>query len=221
MRCMLAACLLIGGVCLGQTKQTATTGQARTNGPCSPAITGSNNHVVISNCEGAKKERVEQPALREKGKMVEFALGNAIAYQWTPKLLKTSEQPIKLGGCTLVKLRLKGDLLIFSMKLRPPNGTTQLEIENNEFTINMPGCDWNYTANALEVVDQQGLPVFQMIRKSPVRIVIFGCFTCRGNVFFVGPDSMVENPIYPPGHLSPIFKYPAWKFPGEYANGSN
>lgn len=52
---------------------------------------------------------------------------------------------------TPIRLRLKGDLLIFSLKLRSPEGKTTLEVENNEFTVNMPGCDWNYNANALEM----------------------------------------------------------------------
>ena len=221
MKSTLAAYLLVTAVCFGQIKQTGTTGEARTSGPCSPAITGSNNRIIISDCLGAKKERVEQPAFHEKEKMVEFAVGGGVAYQFTPELLRKSEHSVTFGGCTLVKLRLNGDLLIFSMELIPPNGTTQLEIKNNEFTVNMPGYDWNYTANALEIVDGQRVPVFQLVRKSQLRFVIYGCFVCRGNLFFVGPNNMQQNPTSPPGHLDLIFKYPAWKFPGKYAGGSN
>jgi len=220
MKSALATCLLVSALCFGQTKQTTTTGEARTSGPCSPAITGSNNRVVISNCEGRKKERVEQPVLHEKEKMVQFWLGNN-NFEFAPELLRRSEQPLRLGRWTVVKLRLKGDLLMFSMELRPPNGTAQLEIENNEFTVNMPGCDWNYSANALEIVDGQGLPIFQMVRKSPLRTVIYGWFAIPGEVIFIDPSGIMENPMNPPGHLSPIFKYPAWKFPGKYADDSN
>src|SRR5208337_3991703 len=63
--------LLITMPCMGQTK---TTGGAKTAGPCSPALSGNNNRVIM-NCQGNGKEKVAAPALREKTGMVLFSLG--------------------------------------------------------------------------------------------------------------------------------------------------
>lgn len=218
--------------------QTKATGEAKTAGPCSPAVTGSNNRIIISDCRGAGREKVEQPAFHEKSDYVIFSLGEGGDEMGTTieELRKKEFHPFLVNKYSPFTVRMKGDSLIFSFKLMLPDGRVQIKVENNEFEVNMPGCDWNYNANALEVVNEQGVPIFQMIRKNPSHIVINGFFISPG-VSIIATKSGVLSSVYPPNkpppsgvfqipkgfdpHLEPIFKYPAWKFPGKYADGSN
>ena len=73
--------------------------------------------------------------------------------------------------------------------------------------LNQSTGDWdrNFSANAVEVVDTNQRPVFQMIRKRANLIQLSGLFvSSKGTVFDVRP-------------AKPLFKYPSWRHLGEYA----
>ncbi len=213
--------LLISVPCIGQIKAT---GEAKTAGPCSPAISGNNNRVIM-NCQGNGKEKVEAPAFHEKAGMVSFSLGEhgITGHVSVEALRKGQNQPFILGGYAPMTLRMNGDTLLFSLKLWSASGQPPIEIENNEFAINISGWDWNYTANALEVVNAKAIPIFQMIRKSPYKILINGIISTPYGLIVASDKGceMFDRQIPSDFFLQPIFKYPAWKYPGKYADGSN
>src|SRR5229473_4631490 len=76
--------------------------------------------------------------------------------------------------------------------------------------------------NALEVVNADGIPLFQMIRKTPTNIIVNGIFPMpRGGIIVAGPKGMIANANQSDVdglQLKPIFKYPSWKYPGQYAD---
>ena len=85
------------------------------------------------------------------------------------------------------------------------SGHKVIQIKRNKLEVNPSGWDRNFSANAVEVVDSSQRPVFQMIRKRANLIQISGLFiSSKGSVFDARPPKA-------------LFKYPAWKFPGEYA----
>jgi hypothetical protein len=205
---------------MGQTK---VTGDAKTAGPCSPAITGSHNRV-ITNCFGNGGEKVEAPAFHEKNGPVVFSLGGMTLNQAYPPLTMEPFHPFMFNDYAPVTLRMKDDTLLFSLKLWSPTGQGPIEVENNEFKVNISGCDWNYTANALEVVDENGIPIFQMIRQAPHKIVVYGIFASPIGLLLANETRFAiwkVGPIPQEFILRPLFKYPAWKYPGKYADGSN
>ena len=88
------------------------------------------------------------------------------------------------------------------------SGHKAIQIERNKLEVNPSGWDRNFSANAVEVVDSSQRPVFQMIRKRANLIQISGLFiSSKGSVFDARPPKA-------------LFKYPAWKYPGEYAEQS-
>lgn len=220
----LALLLLISTPIAGQLKST---GSAKTYGPCSPAISGNNNRVYyIKSCRGINNEKVEQPVFHEKVKNVYIHWGqNGITTVTSTEIIRKSKSPgycpAKFGNFCPLRLLMKGNSLLFSFRVGSPDGQNSIEInKNNAFVVNMPGCDWNYSANALEIVNANKAPIFQFIKEGPSRIVINGFFLFQNELLILGRHGFSFEPI---GHvprgfgLRPIFKYPAWKFPGKYA----
>jgi hypothetical protein len=125
-----------------------------------------------------------------------------------------------INGYTPVTLHMKGNTLLFHFKVWNSDGEPPIEVIDNEFVVRFPGFDKNSNANALEVVNMNGVPVFQMIRKTPTHLVVNGIFPTPAGLFLAGPEGLMTNakPVHLANfHLKPIFKYPAWKYPGQYA----
>ncbi|MBI5576365.1 MAG: hypothetical protein HY896_08375 [Deltaproteobacteria bacterium] len=129
--------------------------------------------------------------------------------------------PFRFGDFVPVTLCMKGDELFFSFKLWGGNGKPPIEVENNEFKVRPVNWDRNSSANALEVVDEKQVPIFQMVRKTPSHIVVNGIFpNPSGGIWVFGPAGAFGPAPEVPSNfkLKAIFRYPSWKYPGQYAN---
>lgn len=77
--------------------------------------------------------------------------------------------------------------------------------------------DSNKNENALEVVNEAGAPIYQLIYKRDGHIVVNGAFPFPGGLVLADEQRMVMNPSLPAKlELKRIFKYPSWKYPAEY-----
>jgi len=131
---------------------------------------------------------------------------------------------LNLGGQVPVKLHLDGKGVLYcdvtiwgGLGKRPP-----IQVIRNELTVTPPQWDRNFSANAVEVVDEHGLPVFQLIRKDPSHYVLNGIMPHPGGGLIVATErgtAVVGGPTLAigPNTLRPIFKYPSWKYLGQYA----
>jgi hypothetical protein len=212
---------LISIPCMGQTK---ISGEAKTSGPCSPAVVGSNITITFNNCRGYGNEKVEAPSFHEKAGLIYLFLGNSSFTEPIEALRKREFRPLEFNGHFPFTLKLQGDVVLVSFKVQSPTGDFQIEVDDNNFTIAMPNCDWNYTANALEVVNGRGVPIFQLIRKSQYAIIVNGIFPIPGGFIVAGGTTggfANVQKIPKDYYLEPIFKYPAWEHPGKYADDSN
>lgn len=132
--------------------------------------------------------------------------------------------PYSLDGYRPMNLRMEGDQLFFTFSLWGGDGEAPIEIVNNEFVVRRSGWDRNHNENALEVVDGNGTPFFQMIRATPDHLIINGIFQMPSGSIIYASDQGIWPPRSPkqgtpPGfRLVPIFKYPSWKYSGEYAD---
>ena len=107
-------------------------------------------------------------------------------------------------------------------------GGGPIAIENNKVRISDPLLDRNFSKNALEIVASNGDPVFQVIRENASHITVYGifwpnivnssglqtvwCFDNKHQLWFGRTQCPADF------KLKPIFKYPAWKYPGQYAD---
>jgi hypothetical protein len=100
-----------------------------------------------------------------------------------------------------------------------------VEIKRNEVKMEESSFDRNFNDKAIEIVEQRGIPLLQIIFEGGKRIRINGAFLSRDakTVTIVTPDGMQKFNVDPTGNskiavpLKPIFKYPSWKYSGMYA----
>jgi hypothetical protein len=180
-------------------------------------VTGDHNTVTINVLD----HRPQYPAFREKAGMVYFSFGGNTMGLPAESLTKARFEPFNVFGQKPFKMHGKDGVLYVDFRATGPRGS--IEVVDNEFTVSSPDWDKNSNDRAFEVVDQSGLPVFQMVRNGIDRITVKGIFPMPGGVLIgddngvrVGPKVQVSGAT-----IKPVFKYPAWKHPGKYADGSN
>jgi hypothetical protein len=85
-----------------------------------------------------------------------------------------------------------------------------------------PGLDVNYNDKAVEVVDPNQIPIFQIIFETPKKVRINTAYLDKNGEIVVvsGPEVTRINPSNPPPvfPLKTLFKYPSWKYLGKYAD---
>ena len=142
------------------------------------------------------------------------------------ELEKGPHSPMQVHGMDLFKVYLLNGHFYVDTTLYAGHNVPSVKIERNEVAMDNPYLDRNFTDRALEVVDQNGVPLLQMIFETDRQIVINGVFLSPDgkSAVIITPttsskvdiDSTGERKINVP--LSPLFKYPSWKYQGVYAN---
>jgi hypothetical protein len=127
--------------------------------------------------------------------------------------------PLPFGRLVIGKpLRVYVDSgrVFVDMTIGGSHKSPSIEIKHNEFVVTPHGWDRNYSDSALEFVDEQHHPVFQMVYETPYRIRITGVFPFSMGVMIAEPGRTVINPKPPLPPLKKLFKYPSWKYKGIY-----
>jgi hypothetical protein len=175
---------------------------------------------------GAIESAHQFPAFREK-ESVGFTviIGGNEEFYTREELADPRGRPI---GYTFerqffpISIHLEGDILYADASLSAGPSEPVIEIRRNTFEVKSrpPNWDINSSESAFEVVlnKEQTFPVFQMIRKGSHAVEINGIFRVGNphNYLIVSPKGIFETPK----HFQPleqIFKYPSWKYPGQYA----
>ena len=115
--------------------------------------------------------------------------------------------------------RLCIDALVYTGENQKP---IQLKDNNVE---NLPsGWDSNFSDKALEIVNEDGLPMFQLVYKDENTAMIRGVF-CVDNMVGILDDFSLgffdKSPaILQKYNVKRIFKYPDWKFHGQYEDNA-
>lgn len=206
--------------------------QQQSSGTASPntSIIGNNNKVTnnITINSHTRTSKLVQPTFKENSSTATVFLGGGgmsftrsiqmlRQMPWEPFLLRTKDNSI----FSPVSIRVLGDTLLVSTQVgggpRPI-----IQVLDNEFTVNNSFFDRNSNDRALEVVTDNGAVIFQLIQKSPTSIVLNGIFpTPDGGLILAGPEGTLTGATASDLErfkLKPIFKYPAWKYPGQYAD---
>ena len=100
----------------------------------------------------------------------------------------------------------------------------EVVIKHNTILHWPAGWDHNSNQHALEFVDEHFTPVFQLIIKGPTDLEMNGRFATPGGVTILSPTLglRVARGTFAASELAnaelvPIFRYPSWKYPGQYA----
>ena len=170
--------------------------------------------------------KLETPTFTED---VKVAICNIGPVPFQIDLRSTARQaPLRFEASNFVPFWLYAEhgRLFADVEMVAQDGTIVVQIEHNKFKLNVPAWDLNSNSSALEVVDEHKTPVMQIIYKRPSHILVNGAFhEPAGQTAYAQDDSLT---FAPPGQppppwfrLSPIFKYPSWKHPGEYATDTD
>jgi hypothetical protein len=171
----------------------------------------------------------EEPTFSENVTTAEFTLGtNGITARYSLKLLRTHPQhPFgfsQKGAETYnpIILYVEGNRLFVDVRVSGPKGESPIEIKHNKFTVRLSGWDRNSNRSAFEVVNGQEVPVFQMIYLSDYHVQINGFISAPGVLFVADDNGLATYPLRPPFIMSVpyslkrLFKYPSWKYPGQF-----
>jgi hypothetical protein len=160
---------------------------------------------------------LKQPRFREKTKEAAVFIGQG---RINLKLEDLERQRIGLlsaYGAEIYVSAENGSLLL-DCTLYDDKETSAVVITRNEFEVIHPSWDKNSSERALEIVNSEKQPVFQIIYESDTQIRIFGLFYGKTGAVVLDGNGMhpvLKKPT--PYPFKPIFKYPSFKYPGEYA----
>jgi hypothetical protein len=113
---------------------------------------------------------------------------------------------LSLGGRHPISIYVENKRFYVDAIITDGSGSGAVEIKKNVFDVKPSAWDRNFAKNAIEVVDAHQRPIFQMIRKRSNLIQVAGLF------------SLPNGPVFDARPNKALFKYPAWKYPGQYAD---
>jgi hypothetical protein len=167
--------------------------------------------------ESTPTPKLEEPTFREAVENVTVSLGEGgihVTYKLSD-LEKSQSEPFNFAGFTPVRVYVEKGKLYADVTVYGGAAGASVEIKHNNFVVRPPNWDRNSNLTALEVVNENQLPVFQFIYKTPSHIVLNGIFPFPGGLILANESGMVINPILPTTFvLNRIFRYPSWKYPG-------
>lgn len=159
----------------------------------------------------------EQPRFSEDVNELTVTLGGMNFTYNRSTLEKGPKEPLISAEFKPVKVYLDNGQLYADVTVLGGSGLPPLKIRKNVVYGKPNQWDINYNETALEIVTKQHKPVYQFIYKSPSKIVINGLFPLPSGLLVATEKSSILNPtgrtIF---SLDPIFKYPSWKYKGQY-----
>jgi hypothetical protein len=148
-----------------------------------------------------------------------FSLGDGMTVGQSVGYLRQMP-PFNFEGYTPVIVHMLDGQMHLRFRIWNGDEKSPIEVNDNQFVVRPPGWDSNFSDNALEVVDQHHRVIFQMIKRTPTRVLVNGIFPKpNGRLIVAGNGSCWPNVAAIPGGfvLRPLFKYPLWKYRGVYA----
>jgi hypothetical protein len=129
---------------------------------------------------------------------------------------------------SLVSPYLKDGILTADIVLLAPKRLyNAFSLRDGKFNLLAPDWDLNASGRAIEIVNEHGTPIFQLIRTSKSHLQIDGLFRTSNAVWLLGRNGTTigamkgeEATRYtpPPDFLPKMFLYPSWQHPGEMVN---
>lgn len=128
--------------------------------------------------------------------------------------------PITVDGFSPVSFKWDKDHISYGIKFWSPDQRSAVEVTDGRFVLRNIGLDRNFTKNAFEVVASNGQPVLQVIWVTPGHMRLNGLFPRPDDqLLCIANDLPRAIPIDKANgcDIKPLFRYPSWKYPGEFA----
>lgn len=166
------------------------------------------------------KPELKEPMFSEDVEDFTFSLGErGISIGYSKKALekKHINTGFVFNNYRPVELYIENGQLYADVKIYGGSGFPPIEIKKNKLSNKPKDWDFNSNEKAMEIVNENGVPIYQFFYKKPSHIVMNGIFPYPGGLILANENGAVGNPLLPTTFkLKRIFKYPSWKYPGEY-----
>lgn len=161
-----------------------------------------------------EQHSLEEPTFTEDFDVVEVTIGENRA-MYNIAQLEKMKYPFPVPGVPAVLYAEDGkpylDVDIYNIPFKPP-----VRLKHNKLMNKPANWDKNSDKTALEIVDEEGKPVFQLFYKTPSHIVVNGFFTNGETIIIATEKEIILNPDDIQNYsIKPIFKYPSSKYPSE------
>jgi hypothetical protein len=229
----------------GQEASTKPPIAQTSSGSNSPNILGNNNTVIISEAppavhppkKGEKTFDIAESSMLTEGFKEEadpalhVRVGSGLRMSNSKDWLKKGNlfYPIAVGPEQFRPISVgmdKNGHLLLTCEVVGTKGARpfQIKIVNNVFDVASGFVQKNYNNLALEIADDNGVPLFQLIYESKSQFRINGVFAAgwlngKEMTLWAWSDGTFVGTDLPKDFvLKPIFKYPSWKYLGQYAD---
>jgi hypothetical protein len=128
---------------------------------------------------------------------------------------------IQWGDFKPMLASMEGDRIVFDGEWEVGDDEpSAIVIRCNKVTVNVPGWDWNWADDDLEVVDARGEPVLQIRRVNASTVRILGVKRKSGQSLLMDEHATFFNTGSDTrGRIRPLFRYPSAQFRGVFASG--
>lgn len=173
----------------------------------------------LSNKQTSENKPVlEMPTFTEDIKECVFDFGTNIAIIPIEALEKQPLQPYQLGIAP--ELYIKNHKLYVDVVVSDPDKSLPVQLKEGKLTVTPLKWDTNSNESAFEVVDEKLDVVFQIIYSKPSKVFLYGVFpdpTVEGHLLYVSNNGIQGAFSKPDGfYIKRHFKYPSWKYPGQF-----
>ncbi len=189
-------------------------------------------YFLIPHITNSKQSKLNEPILKDSIKendQVNISFGNIEKFSMPARSLKGYKDKglsfIQIDGINPIKLWIN-DLGEFKVNVELYNWKSGELIEVISDTLyNLPPR-WDRNSNrvAYEIVNEDKLPIFQLIYKDPNTILINGLFATKDNIYIADNKTGrliskdVFNQFFPRSihyHVERLFQYPSLSHPGK------
>jgi hypothetical protein len=197
-----------------QVQQQKPTVRQESYGADSPNVaTGNNSPVTITT---VKIDPAKNPHFHERAPNFTVRLGSISVTASIAQVRGGAFVPFKFDHVVPFRMSMKDDMFLVDANLGGTLGMPTIRITQGGFERPPFGWDRNFDNDALEFVDDQQRPVFQMIYRGSV-VQINGVFSI-GDYMVVATEEHTLAGRIPAERIafeSPIFKYPSVRYMGE------
>ena len=175
--------------------------------------------IKEKSAQPTKIEELEEPSFSGTLPKVSFSLGGG-GITFIADISKLKEQPsepFNFRGFKPIEIYISNDNIYADVQIYGGSNLPPLQIKGNKLIDKPLDWDFNSNRNALEVVNEKQIPIYQFIYKTPSHIVFNGIFPSPDGLILANEKGVVLNRTLPTTfELKRIFKYPSWQYPGEY-----
>ncbi len=179
--------------------------------------------VITDKSNVNKNEHFTEPTFIEKIDTIKIQFGKANYSTYSQKYFdlyprdKYGLEPFMHSGFIPLSVHIRERKMYIDFKWWSQNGNSPVIMNKNEFTINKSNWDRNYNQKAFEVVDNDTIPILQLIFVSSGHLRFYGLYDSPDGWGLVDDDGWSMTRVRPVNYkLKKLFKYPSWKYPGQF-----